>query len=97
MRKSYYTKIWELQREGKISNEYAQELLEKHQEELEKRRKFIKGEKITSLEELLNETWVICGIRTMHIKAVMNWQMWMVLRAIEEGCFYKAIRKGETE
>ena len=97
MRESYYTKIWKLQREGKISNEYAQELLEKHREKLEKRRMFSKGEKITTLEELLNETWVICNGRTWHIKAVMNLQMIVVLNWLSNGLFYKAIRKGETE
>ncbi len=97
MRESYDMKIWRLQRAGKISADYARELIGKHREELEKRRMFSKGEKITTLEELMNETWVICNARTWHIKAVMNLQMTVVLNWLSNGLFYKAIRKGETE
>ena len=43
MRKSYDMKIWELKCQGKISNEYAQELLKKHREELEKALLELKG------------------------------------------------------
>ena len=97
MRKSYDMKIWELKCKGKISNEYAQELIKKHREELDKRRMFSKGEQITSLEELLNETFVMLHGRTWHIEAVKSLQMRIVLDWIKYGHFYKAIRKGETE
>jgi len=93
MRKSYDMKIWELKCQGKISNEYAQELLKKHREELDKRRMFSQGEKITSLEELLKETWVIVYGRTWHIKAILNWQTKIVLSDLEKGYIYKAIKK----
>ena len=96
MRKSYDMKIWELKCQGKISNEYAQELLKKHREELDKRRMFSQGEKITSLEELLKETWVICYGRTWHIKALMNLQLRCVLGWLEAGHIYKAIRKDDN-
>ena len=96
MRKSYDTKIWELNCQGKISNEYAQELLKKHREQLDKRRIFSQGEKITSLEELLKETWVICYGRTWHIKALMNLQLKCVLGWLEAGHIYKAIRKDDN-
>ena len=96
MRKSYDMKIWELNCQGKISNEYAQELLKKHREQLDKRRIFSQGEKITSLEELLKETWVICYGRTWHIKALMNLQLKCVLDWLEAGHICKAIRKDDN-
>ena len=96
MRESYYMKIWELKCQGKISIEYAQELLKKHREELDKRRMFSQGEKITSLEELLKETWVICHGRTWHIKALMNLQLRCVLGWLEAGHICKAIRKDDN-
>ena len=96
MRKSYDMKIWELKCQGKISHEYAQELLKKHREELDKRRMFSQGEKITSLEELLKETWVICYGRTWHIKALMNLQLRCVLGCLEAGHICKAIRKDDN-
>ncbi len=92
-RKSYDMKIWELQREGKISNEYAQELIKKHREELDKRRMFTQGEPITTLDELLNETWVIVYGRTWHTKAILNLQTKIVLSDLEKGYIYKAIKK----
>ena len=97
MRKSYDMKILELKCQGKISNEYARELLKKHREELDKRRMFRQGETITSIDELLKETWVICYGRTWQIKALMNLQLRCVLGWLEAGHICKAIRKGETE
>lgn len=97
MRESYDIKIWRLQSQGKISKEYAQELMRKHREELDKRRMFTCGETITSIDELLKETWVICYGRTWHIKALVNLQLRCVLGWLEAGHICKAIRKGETE
>lgn len=96
MRKSYDMKIWELKCKGKISNEYAQELIKKHREELDKRRMFRQGETITSIDELLKETWVICCGRTWHIKALMNLQLRCVLGWLEAGHICKAIRKDDN-
>ena len=97
MRESYDMKIWRLQMAGKISADYARELIANHQEELDKRRMFMQGEPITTLEDLLKETWVICYGRTWHIKALMNLQLRCVLGWLEAGHICKAIRKGETE
>ena len=97
MRESYDMKIWRLQRAGKISADYARELIANHQEELDKRRMFMQGEPITTLDDLLKETWVICYGRTWHIKALMNLQLKCVLGRLEAGHICKAIRKGETE
>lgn len=97
MRESYDTKIWRLQNQGKISKEYAQELMKKHREELDKRRMFSQGDKITSLEELLKETWVICYGRTWHIKALMNMQLRCVLGWLETGHICKAIKKHNAD
>ena len=96
MRESYDMKIWRLQRAGKISADYARELIGKHREELDKRRMFSKGEQITTLEELLNETFVILHGRTWHIEAVKSLQMRIVLDWVKYGRFYKAIRKDDN-
>jgi hypothetical protein len=80
-------------REGKISKEYAKELISKHREELEKRRMFSQGEPITTMEDLLKETWVIVYGRTWHIKAILNWQTKIILSDLEKGYIYKAVRK----
>lgn len=93
MRESYDIKIWMLVNEGKISMEYAKELIEEHREELQKRRMFTQGEPITTLDDLLKETWVIWYGRTMHIKAVLNRQTRLVLDDLKNGRIYKAIKK----
>ena len=93
MRESYDMKIWRLQRAGKISSDYARELIGKHREELDKRRMFKQGEPITTLDDLLKETWVIVYGRTWHIKAILNWQTKIVLSDLEKGYIYKAIKK----
>jgi hypothetical protein len=93
MRESYDIKVRRLMREGKISKEYAKELISKHREELEKRRMFSQGEPITTMEDLLKETWVIVYGRTWHIKAILNWQTKIILNNLEKGHIYKAVRK----
>ena len=73
--------------------------LKKHREYLKSQRKFEIGDKITSFSELMSQTWVFCGYATrpMHIEAVKSWQVRIVLNTLENGKFYKAIRKESEE
>lgn len=49
----YWMKIAERVRQGEITEEEYQRLLVKHKEKLDKRRQYVKGEKIDSFEELI--------------------------------------------
>ena len=89
MREKYGVKVHRLYREGKISYEQAIELLTEHRKNLDKRRKFKRGEVIKSFDELLEQTWVMWFKKTMHIKAVKCWQLSFVERAIAEGTLFK--------
>lgn len=56
-------------------------------------RKFIEGEPITDLSELLEQEWVMWYGRPKHIEAIKHTQLSTVLKWLEEGIFRKAIRK----
>lgn len=65
----------------------------KHEEYLESKRIFKAGDIINSLEELLNEEWVMWGVTTRHIEVIKCMQLRSVLKFIRLGYFRKAIRK----
>lgn len=65
----------------------------KHREYLQSKRQFEEGEAIKSLDELLNQEWLICHGQTRHIKAIKNMQLASILKWIEAGIFKKTIRK----
>ena len=71
--------------------------LKKHKEYLKAHRKFIEGEPITDLTELLQQEWVMWYHRTKHIEVFKSMQIRIVLRWLEIGAFRKAIRKESEE
>lgn len=69
------------------------EKLKKHKAYLLNQRKFIEGDQITTLDELLMQEWVMWYHSTKHIEMFKNMQLGTVLRFLERGAFRKAIRK----
>lgn len=70
------------------------ELLQKHKEYLKSQRKFIEGEQITSIDELMRQEWVIyCHTATKHIEVIKHFQLSTVLAMLEHGQLQKAVRK----
>ena len=69
------------------------ENLKKHKDYLKSQRKFIEGEPITSLDELLQQEWVMWYHNTKHIEVIKHTQLVTVLKWLENGAFRKAIRK----
>lgn len=71
------------------------ENLKKHKEYLQSQRKFERGERIESFDELGHQQWVLVGLaeRASHIEVVKSWQLRIVLNLLNSGKFYKAIRK----
>lgn len=65
----------------------------KHQEYLERKRIFRKGDVIKSIEELLNCEWVMWGDKPRHIEVIKCMQLNSILRFIQLGYFNKAVRK----
>ena len=73
------------------------ENLKKHVAYLDEHRKFIEGEPITDLTELLQQEWVMWYHQTKHIEVIKSTQLRRVLRWLEIGAFRKAIRKESEE
>lgn len=73
------------------------EKFKKHKEYLQSQRKFIEGELITSIEELLQQEWVMWYHTTRHIEVIKHAQLATVLTWLERGAFRKAIRKESEE
>jgi hypothetical protein len=71
------------------------ENLAKHQEYLNKHRKYEKGEQIKSLDELLQQEFVMWFNHTRHIEFIKNWQFNSILKQLENGKLYKAVKKEE--
>ena len=73
------------------------ENIKKHKEYLKTHRKFVEGEPITDLNELLQQEWVMWYHQTKHIEVFKSIQIRIVLRWLEIGAFRKAIRKESEE
>ena len=87
-----------LEHKGRYYPRYSAECkdcenLKKHREYLRAHRKFVEGEAITDLSELLEQEWVMWYHRPKHIEVIKHTQLSTVLGWLEIGAFRKAIRK----
>lgn len=73
------------------------ENIKKHKEYLKSQRKFEIGEPIKTIDELLEQEWVMWGNRTTHIEVIKSLQLRMVLKSLENNWFLRAIRKNMEE
>lgn len=67
----------------------------KYEADLQSKRKYEAGDPIVSLDELLEQKWVIWNGSTKSIEVVKSLQLRTVLQLLGRGVFKKAIRKGE--
>jgi hypothetical protein len=54
---------------------------------------FVAGDVITTLDELLQQEWVMWFGRARHIEIIKSLQLRCVLQLIKAGYFKKAVRK----
>ena len=66
--------------------------IKNHREYLKSQRKFVEGEPITTLEELLKQEWVMWYHPSKHIEVIKSTNIRTVPRWMEIGAFRKAIR-----
>jgi len=71
--------------------------LAEHFVKLEKKRKYRKGERITSIDEMLEQEFVYWNDKITHNGWFGSWQLRMTKMAIERGIIYKAIKKESEE
>ena len=69
------------------------EKYKKHQEYLESQRKYEEGEPITSLDELINQEWVMWFHTIRHVEVIKHTQLSTVLNWLDIGAFRKAVKK----
>lgn len=69
----------------------------KHEEYLKKQRIFIVGERIFSVDELLNEEWLMLGGYPKHREVFKSMPLRVVLVFLNGTGIYKAIRKESEE
>lgn len=72
------------------------EKVKKHYDKLESKRKYYKGDVITTLDELLEQKFVYWWDRIKHINVVKSLQFRMVLSLLEDKRFSKAIKKEDN-
>ncbi len=68
----------------------------KHKEYLKSQRKFVEGEPIADLNELLQQTWVMFGGRPSHIEVIKHMQLNTILKLIHGSSLKKAILKSQN-
>lgn len=73
------------------------ENIKAHREYLKNQRKYVEGEPITSLTELLEQEWVMWYHSTKHIETFKSMPLRTVLIFLGNGAFCKAIRKEREE
>ena len=66
-----------------------------YEECVKQARKYVAGEPIRSLDELLSQTWVMLNGMTRHIEVVKCNQLNTILKWLDTGFICKAIRKDE--
>lgn len=76
---------------------YECEYNKKHKEYLKGQRKFEIGEPIKTIDELLEQEWVMWGDKTTHIEVIKNLQLRFILQSLDNNWFRKAIRKNMEE
>lgn len=93
MRSNYEYKQWKLLRMGLITYEEYLDLLKKHEAKLEKRRKYRKGELITSLDELVKQDLVYHNNKTEASGWFMSYQLSYINNEIKRNRIYKVVKK----
>ena len=61
------------------------------------KRKYRKGEKITSLDELMKQDFVYLRDKILNYGFFGSWQIWLVQFYIQKGMLFYAERIGENE
>ena len=89
----YIDKIIAYRNYNLISDEEAVEMIHKHEETLEKRRKYKKGQLIESLDEIMEQEFIYIYNTIWHKTRFANLQISWLRHQMKMGHIYKAIKK----
>lgn len=99
--KSYWERLWEKRVEGKISEKEYDELNAKHEIELEKRRKYKRGEPIHTFDELFEVldkdglVWMFG--RPMTYGFVVSQQFATIIHQLAGGDILRVVKKDDKK
>ena len=92
-RVSYKERLYAQYTNCEITKEELTEKLLKHAQTLEKRRKYTKGEKFRSFDELMSQKFVYWNGKVYSYGWFASWQAHFIKNYLDKGWFYKAIKK----
>lgn len=69
------------------------EYRKEHNLYLKSKRKYTTGSKISTMDELMDQTFIMFNGRTTHIEAVKSMPYRLILKFLAGGMFYKAIKR----
>lgn len=89
----YVDKIMAYNNYNLISDEEAVKMIYKHEETLEKQRKYKKGEPIETLDQLVNQDFICLNNKTYNRGWFLSWQLSYANGLIIGKKLFKAIKK----
>lgn len=89
----YIDKIIAYRNYNLISDEEAVEMIHKHEETLEKQRKYEKGEPIETLDQLVNQDFIYLNNKIYNHSWFLSWQLSYTNELIISKKLFKAIKK----
>lgn len=89
----YLSKIIAYRNSNLISDEEALEMINKHEEALEKQRKYKKGELIETLDQLVNQDFIYLNNKIFNRGWFLSWQLSYANELIIRKKLFKAIKK----
>lgn len=95
-RTTYKQKVWAWYYNDEITADERDTLIAKHEEKLEKKRKYKQGEVIHSFDELMKQDMIYFYGKIYHYGWFSGWQAGWLQRWLDNGMIYKAIKKEQN-
>lgn len=92
----YVDKIIAYKNSNLISDEEALKMIHKHEETLEKQRKYKKGELIETLDQLVNQDFIYLNNKIYNRGWFLSWQLSFTNHLIIRKKLFKAIKKEQN-
>ena len=96
-RKSYKQKVWEWYYADEITADERDAIIAKHEEKLEKKRKYKQGEVIHSFDELMEQKMIYFYGKIYNYGWFQAWQIGWIKRWLEKGMIFKVVKKGDLQ
>lgn len=95
-RTTYKQEVWSWYYNDEITADERDTLIANHEEKLEKKRKYKKGEPIESLDEIMEQEFIYIYNTIWHKTRFANLQVFWLRHQMKMGHIYKAIKKEQN-